>query len=617
MWFGALMLVQVWRLAVAQSLARGPANGDTQRRPELQLTIVSAASGFVWGLLPSVEPPLAVGPAQLVVPAALLGVAAGSTVALASHLPALYAFLGGVAVPFAFQSFVRGDLLGPVLAVFAFIYACCLVALGRQMNRIQRRTVDLLTGNQRLVTALQRARSDLERRVADRTQALEERNQILAEEVRRRQTRERELAELVNRDALTGLPNRTAFIDRLQVAISRAARAKTRVAVVMIDVDHFKRVNDTHGHPAGDAVLRELARRLTSVTRASDTVARYAGDEFIGVFPDLEEVTDAAAVVTKLVDRCLGPVELETAAVDVRISVGYAIWPDDGGSIDELVAAADVALYHAKVRGRGRAERVAPDLVAAFAGRLTPNDAVRGQLDRGTLAVRFQPRRDLLSGRIAGLQTILVGDGVAKGGLVAETIAHGGDVRLLQRLDDLVLAGACRLAARAPAGTTVALPLSSASVVEGGIAADAAERLNTGRFPTDRLLVELPEHMHVAASSDMWVGGRLAGMALGLYGVGGGLMSFRELQALPLASMRFHRDVVRPFGDGNRGSAALTALAAWARQAGVTGVADGIDDDCAWDAATAAGCDQVQGAALGPAFDEDQALSLLTEAAAS
>ena len=175
---------------------------------------------------------------------------------------------------------------------------------------------------------------------------------LVARDITERLREEEKVRALAFRDTLTGLPNRLLLVDRLQQALAAAKRVQQGVAVMFLDLDRFKEVNDTYGHDAGDALLKTLAQRMQACLRSSDTLARLGGDEFVIVLPDLEACNDATAIAEKILAVVAQPVELSGAALQVGVSIGIALYPDCGEGPDQLIQAADAAMYGAKQAGR-------------------------------------------------------------------------------------------------------------------------------------------------------------------------------------------------------------------------------------------------------------------------
>ena len=202
--------------------------------------------------------------------------------------------------------------------------------------------------------ALARAHEELERRVAERTAELSAANAKLQEEIAERKLAEERVRHMAQHDALTGLPNRALLHDRLEQALAQARRHDHRVAVMFLDLDRFKAINDSLGHEVGDELLREVAHRLRGVVRAADTVGRLGGDEFVVVLHEVADAAAAAHVAEKIVAAFAAPVRVGPHELRASTSVGIALYPDDGDAAHDLVRRADAAMYRAKHGGRDR-----------------------------------------------------------------------------------------------------------------------------------------------------------------------------------------------------------------------------------------------------------------------
>ena len=212
---------------------------------------------------------------------------------------------------------------------------------------------------------------------------------------------------LAHHDALTGLPNRRLFEDRLIQALAVAARARRRLALLYLDLDGFKEINDSLGHRAGDELLRVVAERLATTVRGGDTIARLGGDEFAVIQIELRTATDAAILAERLMAAAAKPMRVGQQDVVIGASVGIALFPDDGGTADELRANADVALYSAKAAGRARMAYYRPELTTEARTRgLLRRDLARG-IEEGELELHYQPKVAAADGSVTGLEALL------------------------------------------------------------------------------------------------------------------------------------------------------------------------------------------------------------------
>src|SRR5688500_4685513 len=215
------------------------------------------------------------------------------------------------------------------------------------------------------------------------------------------------LAFLAQFDALTGLPNRALLRDRFAQMIAQARRHGSPLGALFIDLDQFKVINDTLGHAAGDELLQEAARRLESAVRPGDTVARISGDEFAVVLGDLAHTDDAALVAQKMLEKVAAPLELYGQQVFVRCSIGIAAFPTDGDDAETLLSAADAAMYRAKQSGGNSYQFFTTEITQRTRARAQLGAELRRALERGELALAYQPKVELLSGRPNGAEALL------------------------------------------------------------------------------------------------------------------------------------------------------------------------------------------------------------------
>ncbi|BBJ22543.1 putative bifunctional diguanylate cyclase/phosphodiesterase [Candidatus Nitrotoga sp. AM1P] len=226
-------------------------------------------------------------------------------------------------------------------------------------------------------------------------------------DISERKAAEERVAYVVLHDFLTNLPNGLLLQDRLAQAISHAGREKHKVAVMCLDLDHFKVINDMLGHLVGDKLLQEVARRISSVGRASDTVSRRGGDEFVIILPNLETVDDAAVIAVKLLEAISGLCMVDGNEIKITTSIGISIFPEDGCDGDYLIKYADAAMYHAKKNGRNNYQFFTNEMNQLALERMSIERKLRHAVERQEFCLHYQPQVDLRSGRIIGVEALL------------------------------------------------------------------------------------------------------------------------------------------------------------------------------------------------------------------
>ena len=263
-----------------------------------------------------------------------------------------------------------------------------------------------ITARKKVENELRQARADLEKLVAVRTQELSRTVQALENKAREQQAAEAHIQHLAHYDPLTGLPNRSLLHDRSRGALSHARRNGEPVALMFLDLDHFKNINDSLGHSVGDEVLLALAYRLKAVVREQDTVARLGGDEFVLLLPDTD-AKGAANVADKLLQTALRPIQVGQHELTVTPSIGIALYPKDGTDLDSLSRSADAAMYHAKGDGRNSYRFFTAEIQAQSDRTLLLDNALRRALERGQLSLHYQPQIALATGRVVGAEALL------------------------------------------------------------------------------------------------------------------------------------------------------------------------------------------------------------------
>src|SRR5262249_7248979 len=303
---------------------------------------------------------------------------------------------------------------------------------------------------------------------------------------------------LAHHDALTGLPNRVLLYDRIGQLVAQAKRNDRVLALLFIDLDRFKNVNDSLGHQVGDRLLQMVAGRLQECTRDVDTVARLGGDEFVVVLPDLNDPEDAGHVAKKVLEALALPFRIDTHDLHITPSVGICTYPQDGESVETLMRSADTAMYHAKETGRNNYQFFTAALNAAAQHRLSLENDLRRALERSEFILHYQPQLDLRTGNIVGFEALVRWRHPERGMVPPnQFVPVAEETGLIDRLGEWVLQEACVQAAEwRKAGYTnlqVAVNVSAHQFRRGDMAGTVARTLRETGMPAVRLELEITE----------------------------------------------------------------------------------------------------------------------------
>lgn len=402
------------------------------------------------------------------------------------------------------------------------------------------------------------------------------------EDITQRKASEEEIAKLAHYDSLTGLANRNLFKERIEQALARYRRLKAGFAVLLLDLDRFKAVNDTFGHQSGDALLREVANRIRAEIREVDTAARIGGDEFaLLIMPGQDSLkAGAAALASRLIEAIAAPFRINDKLVTIGCSVGIAVVPEHGERIDEALRNADLALYKSKNEGRNRVSLYSPDLKADADRRNVLEIELREAIWREEIDVFYQPVVDLNSGKVKSVEALARWRHKKKG-LVppAEFIPVAEEAGLIGELGNLVLAKACRDATAMPGDIKVAVNLSAMQFANGAVVDSVIFGLVDSGLAERRLELEITEGVFLADSEEnLETLRRLKnlGVSIALDDFGVGYSSLSYLTAFPFNKVKIDKSFVDRI-DRAETIAVLASIVQLGKTLNLSVVAEGLE----------------------------------------
>lgn len=429
------------------------------------------------------------------------------------------------------------------------------------------------------------------------------------------------LHHLAHHDALTGLPNRVLFVERLKHALQRANHRKRAVAVMFLDMDRFKMVNDTLGHEAGDRLLQAMAARLLACVREGDTIARFGGDEFAGLLNDVASPEDVAPIVGKFLEALAPPFVIDGHELFVGGSIGVSLYPDDGADPQTLMKNADTAMYCAKQRGGNSSEFYYAGMNENALARLGMETGLRHALDRQEFIVHYQPQIDLKTGEVVGFEALLRWERPDAGPVSPkEFIPVLEETGLIVPVGEWMLRTACeqhrawRAAGLPP--LRMAVNISSRQFEASDLPETLQRVMQDATMPAEFLELEITESILMKnAARDMQALQALnaIGMRFAIDDFGTGYSSLIYLKRFPIDILKIDKAFVRDITDNGDDAAIVRAIITMAHSLGIQALAEGVETREQVEFLRQQGCDLAQGYYFSPPLSASETERFLAE----
>ena len=463
--------------------------------------------------------------------------------------------------------------------------------------------IDDATAQREAADALRRARDELEVRVQERTAELAGANRLLQAEIVERRQAEARVHHMAYHDALTGLPNRALLSERLDRAMLAARRDGRKLAVMFIDLDRFKTINDSLGHLTGDHLLKEVANRLCRVVRAVDTVARLGGDEFVVLVPGVRTLDECALVGEKIIGALAEPVRFEGRSLHISPSIGICLCPDDGEDVETLMRKADAAMYHAKASGRNNYQFFAERMNVAAARHFELETSLRGALEGEEFTLFYQPIVATKDGAVKAMEVLLrwrrPGHGLVAPDDFIPMLEENG---LIVPVGEWVIRAACeqsvawRRAGLPP--VPLAVNLSARQFMHRGLI-ESIRRIvsDTGIDPAllEFEITETALMQHGSQTLETLEQISAMGIRLSIDDFGTGYSSLAYLKRFPVHKIKIDRAFVRDLESSGEDRAIVAAIMALAGSLQLSVVAEGVETEAQLALLRSHGCDFAQG----------------------
>ncbi len=423
-------------------------------------------------------------------------------------------------------------------------------------------------------------------------------------DITERKASEQRIHYLAHHDALTGLPNRSSCDERMALSIQQARRRKTRVAVLFVDLDRFKNINDSLGHHIGDELLCSVAARLAGAVREGDTVARLGGDEFVVILDNVVNAEEVGKIVgQRLIPAVRLPHMIDGGELYISCSIGAAVYPDDSDSTDGLMRHADAAMYQAKKLGRNNFQFFTPELNARVTRHLHLESDLRRAAERNELVLHYQPRIDARSGRIAGVESLVRWQHPSEGLIgPAQFIPLAEESGLIIEIGAWIIGQACRQhrlwRAEGLGPMPISINLSALQLKDAGLVPILKQALAASTVPAAQIELELTESLlmdNVAATILVLNQIKSLGFSLSIDDFGTGYSSLNYLHRFPIDKLKIDRSFIQNMHLAPENLAVTKAIIGLGHTLGLEVVAEGVEQAQDVQVLQDAGCDELQG----------------------
>jgi diguanylate cyclase (GGDEF)-like protein/PAS domain S-box-containing protein len=425
---------------------------------------------------------------------------------------------------------------------------------------------------------------------------------VIFSDISERKASEERIRHLSEHDFLTGLPNRVLLLDRLQQAIAAARRNRDKLAVLFLDLDRFKIINDSLGHHIGDKLLQSVAERLKKCVRGNDTVSRQGGDEFVVMLTEIGGSEQVAHIAANILHAIGMPYHIEEHTLTITTCVGISMYPDDGQDMDTLVRHADIAMYHAKESGRNNYQFFDHDMNVRMVERATLEQRLRVALDQDQFVLEYQPEIEIASGRIIGVEALLRWQHPDAGLLMPAQFLQAAEASgLIVPIGDWVLRAACRQARswhEQGMPVHIGVNLSVIQFRQKDFLQKLRDVLRQTGLPPEYLELEITENVLVDPASPVMETMRALremGVVLAVDDFGTGYSSMRYLRYFPVDKLKIDQSFIRDLADDANDAAIIRAILIMAKSLKLKVIAEGVETTDQLDFLRLQGCDEFQG----------------------